>query len=124
MFDISLGHFCVNSDVNRSVSPICVMLTVVFRECARVVLDIKWQQLDEEEKCRQNFTSSLSSCHQLMAPRGFTRFGVLQELMDNPWTDPVLTMVMGSEEDNEEGEGQCHSGQVCGSVFAFELCHS
>ncbi|XP_070193168.1 pneumococcal serine-rich repeat protein-like [Littorina saxatilis] len=80
-------------------------LEKLFRECARVVLDIKWQQLDEEEKCRQNFTSSLSSCHQLMAPRGFTRFGVLQELMDNPWTDPVLTMVMGSEEDNEEGEG-------------------
>lgn len=70
-------------------------------------MDIKWQQLDEDEKCRQNFQSSLLTCHQQMAPRGFTRFGVLQALMDNPWTDPVLTMVMGSEDDNEEGEGQC-----------------
>lgn len=50
-----------------------------------------------------------------MAPRGFTRFGVLQALMDNPWTDPVLTMVMGSEDDNEEGEGQC--------LFVLLHCH-
>ena len=81
------------------------MVVCFSRQCARVVLDIKWQQLDESNQCRQNFLDSLSTCHQLMAPRGFTRFGVVQSLTDNPWTDPVLTMVMGSEEDNEEGEG-------------------
>ncbi|XP_076469471.1 uncharacterized protein LOC143299863 [Babylonia areolata] len=81
------------------------LLDKLFRQCARMVLDIKWQQCDKDGQSQQGFRTSLLTCQQLMAPRGYRRFSVLQTLMDNPWTHPVLSMVMGSEEDNEEGEG-------------------
>lgn len=77
----------------------------LFRQCARMVLDIQWQQLDEDSSSRQNFQTSLATCHDIMTPRGYSRFGLLQGLMDMPWTDPTLTLVMGDEEDNDEGEG-------------------
>jgi hypothetical protein len=41
-----------------------------------------------------------------MVQRGVGRFAVLQSLMDNPWTDSGLAVVMSSDEDNDDGDGE------------------
>ncbi|XP_041347807.1 uncharacterized protein LOC121367599 [Gigantopelta aegis] len=77
----------------------------IFRHCARTVLNIKWQQLDENSTSRQNFKVTLQNLNQCLSATGYTRFSLILTLMDSGWTRPILSQVMGGEEDTEDGEG-------------------
>ena len=77
-----------------------------FRHCARTVLNIQWQQLDENSTSRQNFKVTLQNLNQCLSANGYTRFSLILTLMDSGWTRPILSQVMGGEEDTDDGEGR------------------
>lgn len=82
------------------------------RQCAKSVLNIQWQNLEEESSVRQNFLVSLANLHAKLIPFDFPRFRLLEALTENPWTNPILAKVMGGEiddSDKEEGNSNFHS---------------
>ncbi|KAK3605793.1 hypothetical protein CHS0354_002404 [Potamilus streckersoni] len=77
----------------------------IFILCAKTVLNIEWQQLDENDRNRQNFTSTVQSVHELLKDLGFNRFHLILSLMKTHWTHPVLSRIMSGEEEDESEEG-------------------
>ena len=93
--------------IDYILSHLKALISPHFRNCAKLILNIKWQNL-EEEGVRRNFLVSLSALHAKLTPRNFRKLGLLEELAENPWTDPTLAKVMGGEceeEDKDEGKG-------------------
>ncbi|CAL1541781.1 unnamed protein product, partial [Lymnaea stagnalis] len=75
------------------------------RQCAKSVLNIQWQNLEEDSSVRQNFLVSLANLHTKLIPFDFPRFRLLEALTENPWTNPTLAKVMGGEvEDGDKEE--------------------
>ncbi|KAL3853058.1 hypothetical protein ACJMK2_016640 [Sinanodonta woodiana] len=77
----------------------------IFILCAKTVLNIEWQQVDEDDRNRQNFTSTVQSVHELLKDLGFSRFHLLLSLMKTHWTHPVLSRIMSGEEEDDSQEG-------------------
>ncbi|RUS74743.1 hypothetical protein EGW08_017494, partial [Elysia chlorotica] len=77
-----------------ALSELCFKL---FRQCAKAVLNIQWQNLDEDSSVRQNFLVSLANLHAKLVPFDFPRFCLLETLTENPWTNPTLAKIMGGE---------------------------
>ncbi|VDI17314.1 Hypothetical predicted protein [Mytilus galloprovincialis] len=76
----------------------------IFLLCAKVVLNIKWQQLPEDDQGKVNFSQTIANTHQHLVNTGFKRFELLTPLMENPWTDPILSKIMSGDE-KEESSG-------------------
>ncbi|XP_052090243.1 uncharacterized protein LOC127726912 [Mytilus californianus] len=76
----------------------------IFLLCAKVVLNIKWQQLPDDDQGKVNFSQTIANTHQHLVNTGFKRFELLTPLMENPWTDPTLSKIM-SGDDKEESSG-------------------
>lgn len=80
--------------------------------CAKVVLNIKWQQLADDDQSKQNFRKTVEATHNQLVHAGFDRFGLLLNIMENPWTDPTITKIMSgdteeeSNSDTEEDENE------------------
>lgn len=80
--------------------------------CAKVVLNIKWQQLADDDQSKQNFRRTVEATHNQLVHAGFDRFGLLLNIMENPWTDPTITKIMSgdteeeSNSDTEEDENE------------------
>ena len=73
--------------------------------CARTVLNIQWAQLDDEGKVKKDFVSTVQTVHETLKPLGYEKFQLILNLMESQWTDPVLTQIMASDEDDiEEGK--------------------
>ncbi|KAJ8301491.1 hypothetical protein KUTeg_020478 [Tegillarca granosa] len=78
----------------------------IFLLCAKTVLNIKWQQLEDEDlKSKQNLRATVEATHSQLQLAGFDRFGLLLPLMDDPWTDPILSQIMAGE-DTESNEAK------------------
>lgn len=75
-----------------------------YRLCAKVVLNIKWQQLPDDDQGKANFSQTIANTHQQLVNTGFNRFELLTQLIENPWTDPTLSKIM-SGDDKEESSG-------------------
>ncbi|XP_061187047.1 serine-rich adhesin for platelets-like [Saccostrea echinata] len=73
----------------------------IFLLCAKVVLNIKWQQLSEEDQSKQNFRKTVEATHNQLVHAGFDRFGLLLNIMENPWTDPTITKIMSGDSEDE-----------------------
>jgi hypothetical protein len=69
--------------------------------CAKVVLNIKWQQLSDEDQSKQNFRKTVEATHGQLVHAGFDRFGLLLNIMENPWTDPTITKIMSGDPEDE-----------------------
>lgn len=84
----------------------------IFLLCAKVVLNIKWQQLADDDQSKQNFRKTVEATHNQLVHAGFDRFGLLLNIMENPWTDPTITKIMSgdteeeSNSDTEEDENE------------------
>ncbi|XP_063430969.1 uncharacterized protein LOC134712900 isoform X2 [Mytilus trossulus] len=76
----------------------------IFLLCAKVVLNIKWQQLPDDDQGKVNFSQTIANTHQHLVNTGFKRFELLTPLMENPWTDPILSKIMSGDE-KEESSG-------------------
>lgn len=82
------------------------------RLCAKVVLNIKWQQLADDDQSKENFRKTVEATHSQLVHAGFDRFGLLLNIMENPWTDPTITKIMSgdveeeSNSDTEEDENE------------------
>ncbi|XP_021341265.1 uncharacterized protein LOC110442129 isoform X2 [Mizuhopecten yessoensis] len=74
----------------------------IFLQCAKTVLNIKWQNLPEEDQSKENFTETVKATHVQLVTTGFDRFSLLLHLMENPWTDPTLSEIMSGEADNDD----------------------
>lgn len=68
------------------------------------MLNIKWQQLPEDDQGKVNFSQTIANTHQHLVNTGFKRFELLTPLMENPWTDPILSKIMSGDE-KEESSG-------------------
>ena len=104
-----IGRKCEKAENRQVCDPLVLLETwlfiylFIYRECARVVLNIKWGQLVENKSpCQEQLQMAVSTCHQNMATRNVERFAKLLTLMDNPWTDEGLALVMSSEDDTDE----------------------
>ncbi|XP_048740267.2 uncharacterized protein LOC125654362 [Ostrea edulis] len=73
----------------------------IFLLCAKVVLNIKWQQLSDEDQSKQNFRKTVEATHGQLVHAGFDRFGLLLNIMENPWTDPTITKIMSGDPEDE-----------------------
>ncbi|CAG5136261.1 unnamed protein product, partial [Candidula unifasciata] len=81
-------------------------------QCAKAVLNIQWQNLEEDSSLRQNFLASLANLHGKLVPFDFPRFRLLEALTENPWTNPTLAKVMGGEvEDGDKEEVRAYIEQ-------------
>uniref|UniRef100_K1PPI0 C2H2-type domain-containing protein n=1 Tax=Magallana gigas TaxID=29159 RepID=K1PPI0_MAGGI len=84
----------------------------IFLLCAKVVLNIKWQQLADDDQSKENFRKTVEATHSQLVHAGFDRFGLLLNIMENPWTDPTITKIMSgdveeeSNSDTEEDENE------------------
>ncbi|XP_069141478.1 mucin-17-like isoform X2 [Argopecten irradians] len=74
----------------------------IFLQCAKTVLNIKWQNLAEDDQSKENFIETVKATHVQLVTTGFDRFTLLLHLMENPWTDPTLSEIMSGEADNEK----------------------
>lgn len=80
------------------------LLCSFYRLCAKVVLNIKWQQLPEDDQGKVNFSQTIANTHQHLVNTGFKRFELLPHIMENPWTDPTLSKIMaGDDKDDSSG---------------------
>lgn len=77
-----------------------------------MVLNIKWQQLADDDQSKENFRKTVEATHSQLVHAGFDRFGLLLNIMENPWTDPTITKIMSgdveeeSNSDTEEDENE------------------
>lgn len=100
----NLKHCTLNQPLPYPIL-VYIPIYVYCRLCAKTVLNIKWQQLEDEElKSKQNLRATVEATHSQLQLAGFDRFGLLLPLMDDPWTDPVLSQIMAGE-DTESDEG-------------------
>ncbi|KAK3102995.1 hypothetical protein FSP39_015607 [Pinctada imbricata] len=76
----------------------------IFLLCAKVVLNIKWQQLSDDDQSKQNFRATVEATHRQLVTAGFDRFGLLLKLMDNPWTDTTITKIMSGDQDEDDSD--------------------
>ncbi|XP_033746396.1 uncharacterized protein LOC117331673 isoform X2 [Pecten maximus] len=74
----------------------------IFLQCAKTVLNIKWQNLAEDDQSKENFIETVKATHVQLVTTGFDRFSLLLHLMENPWTDPTLSEIMSGEADNDD----------------------
>ncbi|KAL5013556.1 hypothetical protein ScPMuIL_007826 [Solemya velum] len=76
---------------------------LIFLQCAKVVLNVKWPELPEDHRIKQNFTVTTSAAHDQLKEAGFTKFGILPSLMETHWSHPILSEIMSGEScDTEE----------------------
>lgn len=67
-----------------------------------MVLNIKWQQLADDDQSKENFRKTVEATHSQLVHAGFDRFGLLLNIMENPWTDPTITKIMSGDVEEEE----------------------
>ncbi|GFO07411.1 Zinc finger protein 292-like [Plakobranchus ocellatus] len=99
-----VAHFAEQSIYLRPVPALSELCFKLFRQCAKAVLNIQWQNLDEDSSVRQNFLVSLANLHAKLVPFDFPRFRLLETLTENPWTNPTLAKIMGGEVEPSDKE--------------------
>ncbi|XP_059145438.1 uncharacterized protein LOC131932536 [Physella acuta] len=99
-----VAHFAEQLTYLKPVPALSELCFKLFRQCAKSVLNIQWQNLEEESSVRQNFLVSLANLHAKLIPFDFPRFRLLESLTENPWTNPILAKVMGGEIDDGDKE--------------------
>ncbi|GFS14076.1 zinc finger protein 292, partial [Elysia marginata] len=97
-----VAHFAEQSGYLRPVPALSELCFKLFRQCAKAILNIQWQNLDEDSSVRQNFLVSLSNLHAKLVPFDFPRFHLLETLTENPWTNPTLAKIMGGEVESSD----------------------
>ncbi|XP_052284946.1 uncharacterized protein LOC127881244 isoform X2 [Dreissena polymorpha] len=76
----------------------------IFQLCAKTVLHIQWSHLDEHNAAKTNLIEAVKNVTEILEQHGFSKFKVIQELMDSHWTHPVLSKIMSGEEEDENDE--------------------
>ncbi|KAH9510179.1 hypothetical protein Btru_043656 [Bulinus truncatus] len=99
-----VAHFAEQLRYLKPVPALSELCFKLFRQCAKSVLNIQWQNLEEDSSVRQNFLISLANLHAKLIPFDFPRFRLLEALTESPWTNPTLAKVMGGEIEDADKE--------------------
>ncbi|XP_060069168.1 uncharacterized protein LOC132549268 [Ylistrum balloti] len=93
----------------------------IFLQCAKTVLNIKWQNLAEDDHSKENFIETVKATHVQLVTTGFDRFSLLLHLMENPWTDPTLSEIMSGEADNDDDAVQTYIGKESSLILKLRV---
>ncbi|XP_055883589.1 uncharacterized protein LOC106054163 [Biomphalaria glabrata] len=99
-----VAHFAEQLRYLKPVPALSELCFKLFRQCSKSVLNIQWQNLEEDSSVRQNFLVSLANLHAKLIPFDFPRFRLLEALTESPWTNPTLAKVMGGEIEDADKE--------------------
>lgn len=88
--------------INKGVYSIIDNLVLFFcRLCVKVVLNIKWQQLADDDQSKENFRKTVEVIYSQLVYVGFDRFGLLLNIMENSWIDSIIIKIMFGDVEEE-----------------------